>query len=86
MLYALGLNKNDLEYIVDDSPLKQGKFSPGLHIPVVHPDKMYRPSSWPDYVLVLAWNFADPILKKHAGLREGGTHFIVPLPTLEITP
>lgn len=84
--YQLGIGKDILDYIVDDSPLKQGLLTPGLHIPVYRPDRLYDAAKgWPDYVLVLAWNFADNIVEKHRALREGGTHFIVPSPKLTVT-
>lgn len=78
--YTFNLNRSDLPYIVDDAPLKQGKFSPGLHIPIVGPEELYRDK--PDYVLILAWNFAEAIINKHQQL---GAKFIVPFPQVEIT-
>lgn len=84
--YQFGLSNKTLDYIVDDSPLKQGLFTPGLHIPVVPPSTLYDDEKgWPDYVLVLAWNFWDQILEKHKRLAEGGVHFIRPFPTLTVT-
>jgi hypothetical protein len=56
-----------IDFIVDDSPLKQGRFMPGSHIPIVASSELYKRN--PDYVFILAWNFADPIIKK---LKEGG--------------
>ena len=50
--YTKGL----IDYIVDDNPLKQGLYSPGLHIPVVESTRFYEDR--PDYILILAWNFA----------------------------
>lgn len=77
-LYTFGLTKDDLPYIVDDSPLKQGKVSPGLHIPVVSPERLLTDP--PNYVLILAWNFADPIIKKY----KGQFNFIVPFPEFKV--
>jgi SAM-dependent methyltransferase len=71
-----------IEFIVDDSPLKQGLFTPGLHIPVLPVSAMYERR--PDYVVVLAWNFADSIVKNHRRFLETGGKFIVPLPKLEV--
>ena len=51
-----------IDYIVDDSPLKIGRYTPGTHIPIYSPDKLYKDK--PDYVIILAWNFAEPIMKK----------------------
>ncbi len=82
LLYQLGIEPDMIDFIVDDSPLKQGRFSPGMHIPVVPAQELY--DRRPDYVVVLAWNFAQPIVAKHAAYREGGGRFIVPLPEIEI--
>ena len=69
-------------WIVDDSPLKQGRFTPGMHIPVLPAQAIYERR--PDYLLILAWNFAQPIIAKHAAYREGGGRFIVPVPEVEV--
>ena len=82
LMYHLGFEPGMLEYIVDDSPLKQGHFTPGMHVPVVSAKQLYEQR--PDYVVILAWNFAQPIMAKHAAFRESGGHFIVPLPKVEV--
>ena len=82
LMFHFGLGPDTLEYIVDDSPLKQGLFSPGHHIPVVPSSYLYD-AHHPDYVLVLAWNFADSIIKKHEAFAKSGGCFIVPLPRVE---
>ncbi len=82
LMYHLSLEPGMIDFVVDDSPLKQGLFTPGMHIPVVPSQALY--DRRPDYVLVLAWNFAQPIMAKHAAFREGGGRFIVPLPTVVI--
>jgi SAM-dependent methyltransferase len=82
LMHHFGLGKDVLDFIVDDSPWKQGLLSPGLHIPVVSKEEMYKRK--PDYVLILAWNFAEPIMKKHKDFLDAGGHFIVPLPTVEV--
>lgn len=84
LMYHFGLGPETLEYIIDDSPLKQGLLTPGLHIPVVPSSHLYEEATRPDFALVLAWNFADPIVRRHAAFRERGGRFIIPLPTLEI--
>ena len=81
-MYHFGMTKETVDYIVDDNPLKQGLLSPGLHIPVVHPKMIYV--NKPDYVLVLAWNFAESIITKHREYIAQGGRFIVPLPELRI--
>ena len=71
-----------IDFIVDDSPLKQGLFSPGMHIPVVPSDAIYKDK--PDLLLILAWNFAEPIMANHGKFRDLGGKFIVPLPEVTI--
>ena len=71
-----------LDFIVDDVEERQGLFSPGQHIPVLSPETLYERR--PDYVLILAWRFAEPIIKKHREYLERGGHFIVPLPVIEV--
>ena len=82
LMYHFGIGSDEIDFIVDDSPLKQGLFSPGAHIPVLASDALYERQ--PDYVLILAWNFAEPIMDKHSAFLEGGGRFIVPLPDLQI--
>jgi SAM-dependent methyltransferase len=67
-----------LEFIVDDIPERQGRFSPGHHIPVVAADAISDRS--PDAILVLAWRFADMIIDKHRDYLSRGGTFLVPLP------
>jgi hypothetical protein len=71
-----------IDFIVDDSPWKQGLFTPGMHIPVLPAQAIYERQ--PDYLLILAWNFADSIMEKHAAFREHGGRFIVPLPEVGV--
>ena len=82
LMHHFGLGREVIEFIVDDSPWKQGLFTPGTHIPVLPPDALYEHR--PDHVVILAWNFADTILAKHAPYLEAGGHFIVPLPDLAV--
>ena len=81
-MYHFGLGRETLDFIIDDSPLKQGLYSPGLHVPVLPASAIE--SHRPDYLLVLAWNFAGPIMAKQQRFRDAGGHFIVPLPNLEV--
>ena len=84
LMYHFGLGPDLVGFIVDDSPLKQGLYTPGLHVPVVAPDVLY--ANRPNYLLILAWNFARPIMAKHARFAAEGGRFIVPLPTVEVLP
>lgn len=78
LCYALGIDGGMLDYIVDDSPMKQGLYMPGTHIPIKPPDAIYIDK--PDYCLILAWNFADSIIKNHKKFIDQGGVFIVPVP------
>ena len=78
LLTYFQLGDGILDFIVDDNPLKQHLFSPGHYIPVLKADEIY--SYKPDYVLILAWNFAERIMEKHDLYRQQGGRFIVPMP------
>jgi SAM-dependent methyltransferase len=83
-LYTFEIGREILNYVVDDSPLKIGLFTPGLHIPVVGPSALYDGSTAnPDVILVCAWNFAPSIIAKHEKLS--GVRWITPLPELTVT-
>lgn len=82
LLYHFDLGPDVIDFIIDDSPLKQGLFTPGMHIPVLPGSAIANKK--PDYLVVLAWNFAKPIIEKNAGFREAGGKFIVPLPLVEV--
>jgi SAM-dependent methyltransferase len=80
LMHEFGLDRQSIDFIVDDSAWKQGRFTPGTHIPVVASSELgARKPAW---CVVFAWNFADSIVKKHAAYAQGGGHFIVPLPEL----
>ena len=81
LIYHFGLY-DFIEYIVDDNPAKQNTFSPGLHIPVLPSSMIYERN--PDYIVLLAWRFAKPIIKKHEDYLQQGGHFILPLPEVEV--
>ncbi len=82
LMYHFCIGGDIIDYIIDDSPLKQGLYSPGMHIPVVPSEAIYDKK--PDDIVILAWNFAVPIMEKHKAFRESGGKFIVPLPNVEI--
>jgi len=71
-----------LAFIADDYPAKQNLYSPGYHIPVLVPQALYERK--PDYVMILAWRYAEPIIEKHKAFIEQGGKFIIPLPTIKI--
>jgi len=82
LMYHFGLDRESIDFIVDDNPLKHNLFSPGLHIPILPVDQLYLRR--PDYALVFAWNFADSIIGNHSRFSEEGGRFIVPLPNLVV--
>jgi hypothetical protein len=67
-----------LDYVSDTTPSKQGRYTPGMHIPVF-PESYFHESP-PDYALLLAWNYADEILSKEVRYRQAGGKFIIPIP------
>ena len=84
LMFHFGLGPETLEYVIDDSPLKQGLFTPGHHLPVVSSSYLYDARHRPDAALILAWNFAEPIIAKHRAFLDSGGRFIIPLPRVEV--
>lgn len=82
LLSFLNFGPDKIEYIVDRSALKQGRYTPGLHIPVVAPDRLLIDQ--PEYALLLAWNFADEIIAQQAEYRKRGGKFIIPVPEVRV--
>ncbi len=82
LLNYCGINTKVLNCVVDSIPYKQGKYTPGTHIPI-HPE-IWLEKNIPDYVLLLSWNFADEILAKQIKYREKGGQFIITIPYLRI--
>ncbi len=74
--YRIGTNI--LDYIVDRNPLKHGLFSPGMHIPVYGVEKLL--DDRPDYLLLIAWNFAAEIIRQQSEYARMGGSFILPIP------
>jgi len=82
LLNYYGIGPDILDYITDTTVQKQGLYSPGMHIPIVSPEKLLTDT--PGYILLLAWNFKDAILEKEKALREKGVKFIITVPAVEI--
>ena len=75
--------KNDLiEFAVDASPHKQGRFLPASHIPVVNEERLKK--FRPDFVLILPWNLKEEISTQLAYIKEWGANFVIAVPHLEI--
>jgi len=73
-----GIDASTLDYIVDRNQFKQGRFMPGNRLAVHPPETLLEDR--PDYLLILAWNFADEIIAQQSEYRGGGGRFIVPVP------
>jgi len=71
-----------MEYLVDDNPLKHGRYSPGHHLPVHSSEKLYKDHV--DYAVVLAWQHQRSIIERHKAFLNSGGTFLVPLPNLRI--
>lgn len=84
LLNYCGVREDLLEYTVDLSPHKQGKFLPGVHIPVHAPERILQDR--PDYVLILPWNLQDEIVQQMAAVRGWGGAFVVPVPEVRVLP
>ena len=78
LLNYFGIGKDSIDYIVDKNPMKQNRYTPGTHIPIFSPSKIIEDK--PDYVLILAWNVADEIMKQENDYKISGGKFIIPIP------
>jgi SAM-dependent methyltransferase len=78
ILNVCGLGLDELEFCSDTTELKQGRVLPGTHVPVCSPE--HATSRPPDYYLLLAWNYAEEIIRKEPAFIAGGGSFIVPIP------
>jgi SAM-dependent methyltransferase len=82
LLNYYGVGADTLEFVADRSTYKQGRLTPGTHIPIVPPEELQKRK--PDYTLLLTWNFADEILAQQQAYREAGGKFIVPIPQVKV--
>jgi SAM-dependent methyltransferase len=82
LLNYCGIDTGRVAYTVDKSPLKVGLYTPGMHLPVLPVSTLLERK--PDYVLILAWNFAEEIQRQQQAYREQGGRFIVPIPRAEV--
>jgi C-methyltransferase. len=82
LLNYFGLGEETLEFVADRSPYKQGRLTPGTHLPIVPPEQLLERN--PDYTLLLTWNFAEEILKQQSAYRQQGGKFVLPIPQVSI--
>jgi SAM-dependent methyltransferase len=82
LLNYFGLGAETLDFVVDRSSVKQGRFTPGSHLKIYPPEKLLEEN--PEYCLLLTWNFAEEILAQQAEYRQRGGRFIVPIPEVKV--
>lgn len=79
-----GVTADDIVLIADRSHVKQGKYLPGSHIPIVAPERLIELQ--PDYVVIVPWNLADEISAQLSDLQARGTRFVTAIPETRILP
>ena len=82
LLNCFGIGRDILDFVADRSTHKQGRYMPGVHLPIYAPEKLLE--EMPDYTLLLTWNFAEEIMAQQAEYRQLGGQFIVPIPELRV--
>jgi SAM-dependent methyltransferase len=78
LLNSAGLDRNVIDFTVDKSPSKQGRYLPGSHIPILAPSAIN--DERPDYIMILPWNIADEIAQELRAFSEWHGHLIIPIP------
>jgi SAM-dependent methyltransferase len=78
LLNSTGIGADLIDFVVDRNVHKQGRLVPGVRIPIDDPSRLE--SEMPDYLLVLAWNFKDEIMRQQDGYRRRGGRFLIPVP------
>jgi hypothetical protein len=82
LLNYFGIGKEELDFIVDKSGAKQGLYTPGTHMLIYPPEKIFKER--PDYVLVLCWNIAQEVMREMEQYQKNGGKFIVPIPRVRV--
>jgi hypothetical protein len=79
LLNTTGIGTDLIDFVADRNVHKQGRYMPGVHIPICEPERLR--AEMPDYVLLLAWNLKDEIMRQQAEYQRAGGKFIVPIPS-----
>ena len=82
LLNYCGINKDLIEFAVDASSFKQGKYMPSSHIPIVSEERIRQTK--PDYILILPWNIKDEIIDQLSYVKDWGCQFVIPIPKTEV--
>lgn len=82
LLNFFQLGGETLDFVVDRSTYKQGRLTPGMHLPILPPEALLQKK--PNYTLLLTWNFADEILVQQSAYRDAGGKFIIPIPQVKV--
>lgn len=82
LLNYCGIDSNSINYIIDQTPVKQGLLTPGSHIPITPISTLENDP--PDFLLILAWNFVDEIMEKTKQYKSKGGKYIIPIPKIQI--
>jgi SAM-dependent methyltransferase len=82
LLNYYNIGTETLDFVVDRSTVKQGRYTPGTHLPILAPEALLEKR--PDYVLLLTWNFAEEILEQQREYKNRGGRFIIPIPELRV--
>lgn len=82
LLNYCNLSRQYIDFLTEKTQIKIGLYSPGMHIPIYSDEHLFKKR--PDYALILAWNFADEIMKNLHEFKKGGGKFIIPIPTPKI--
>lgn len=82
LLNYCGIREDFIDYTVDRNPYKQGKYTPGTHIPICAPEKIRQTK--PDFLFILPWNLTEEIVSQCSYIREWGGKFVAPIPSIRV--